>query len=79
MPSSHCSQPKEEGKGPAKRRTKRVLANAPLLLAFRYIDKTGAGYIRWVLGFKLLRQLKHDWALPRGCWPARPSGCWPLM
>lgn len=32
---------------PSKGATQRVLANEQLCLAFRYLDKTGAGYIRW--------------------------------
>ncbi len=56
-PASKEDRAKEEGKegrdkeGKEKERpaTRRVLSNEQLCLAFRYLDKTGAGYIRCAL------------------------------
>lgn len=54
-PASKEDREKEERKEKERPATRRVLSNEQLCLAFRYLDKTGAGYIRCAAGVLCLR------------------------
>ena len=76
-PASKEERDKEERKEKDRPATRRVLSNEQLCLAFRYLDKTGTGYIRCAAGVLCLK-LVHE-ALPStvGCCAA--ARCMPAV